>query len=1043
MNDTQAPTHIPEPLAQAILHRLRERQRLPLSTYRLQLHRGFTFRDATAVVPYLAELGITDCYCSPYFCARPGSTHGYDICDHNQLNPDLGSEADYQGFVDELAARNLGHVLDFVPNHMAVDPSRNRWWREVLEDGLASPFARYFDIDWFPVKPELHGKVLLPVLGDHYGLVLERGELQLAFKDGALVLRCGQQELPIDPGQYPRVLRSGLEALKAELKEDDQHLVEFQSILTALDHLRSLRETDPERMAERQREKKVARQRLAAVAAASPPIAKYIAETLDAFDGEPGQPRSFDRLHELLEAQPYRLAYWRTAFDEINYRRFFDINDLAGVRMEESALFAAAHELVLRLIRERKVTGLRLDHLDGLFDPAGYVDALQDAVLQAWTADLAPPADPAPSDPAGAWRGQVRSWRSLQRQQDPRSAAASPLYVVAEKILSGNESLPESWPLHGTSGYDFLNDLNRLFIKAENAKAMKQVYERFTGQTVPFADVAYECKKLITQTAMASELNVLAHALNRLSEGNRRARDFTLNTLREALREVVACFPVYRTYVNKAGGAETDRQMIDTALARARRRNPAMEPLVFDFLRQALLPTADGNTKLPAEEHQQRLEFVMKFQQYSGPVQAKGMEDTAFYRYNRLLSVNEVGGDPQRFGGAPAQFHEANRQRRARWPRAMLATATHDTKRGEDARARLNVLSEMPAEWRRMLFRWARLNARNRTAVDGAPAPCRNDEYLFYQAMLGAWPADDPAGSTSTDDPAANPPPVAPVDFVQRLRDYLLKAVREAKVHTSWVNPNEPYDRAVADFVDKTLAGPRAARFFASFLPFQQRIARLGMVNSLSQVILKIVSPGVPDFYQGTELWDFSLVDPDNRRPVSFAQRLSLFQDLEPLLREEPGSRDATRAGKVAELLRHWEDGRIKLLLTACGLLLRRKLPQLFVDGEYVPLEAAGENAAHVVALARRRENDIIVAIVPRLVASLVETGQSLPLGGDIWKMTRLPLPAALRVASLSNAITHEPVEIQRESGQASILLADALRTCPVALLQGHSFQHD
>ena len=1004
MDHTQ--THpLSEQLAEALRQRLHQ-QRLPVSTYRLQLHAGFGFRGAQAVVPYLAKLGITDVYCSPYLRARPGSTHGYDICDHSVLNPELGSEADYQAFVAELAAQRLGQVLDFVPNHMAVDPVINPWWRDVLEDGPASPFARFFDIDWHPVKPELDGKVLLPILRDHYGLVLERGELRLAFQDGALALRYFEHDLPIDPAQYPRVLRTGLELLQAELPADDAHLVEFLSIVTALEHLPATVETDAGRLAERHREKKVARERLARVVAASPRIRRHIESAITACNGNSGQPQSFDRLDELLEEQPYRLAYWRTAFDEINYRRFFDIQDLAGIRMEEPEVFDATHKLILQLIREGHVTGLRLDHLDGLFDPAGYVEGLQEAILQEWASSLAP-AEYTKEE----WREQVRAWRKGEPSVAERS-----FYIVAEKILSGREILPESWPIHGTSGYDFLNDLNRLFVEAENAGAMKRVYERFTRQTLPFADVVYECKKLISGTALASELMVLAHALNRLSEGNRRARDFTLNSLLIAIREAVACFPVYRAYVSSAGVTESDRQMIETALARARRRNPAMEPSVFDFLRRVLLP-GDNAEEVPPEEVRQRLDFAMKFQQYTGPVQAKGLEDTAFYRYNRLLSLNEVGGDPQRFGGVPAQFHEANRQRLRRWPSALLATATHDTKRGEDARARLNVLSEVPHEWRRALFQWRRINAGNHASVDGEPAPDANDEYLFCQALLGAWPAEPEVRS-------------APGDLVERLRHYMLKAVKEAKVHTSWINPHEGYDRAVADFVDKTLTGRRAVNFLKSFLPFQQRIARLGMVNSLAQLVLKVVCPGVPDFYQGTELWDLSLVDPDNRRPVDFGRRQRLLADLEPALCQA----SPRPAGDVTELLQHWPDGRIKLLVTACGLQLRRRMAEVFLQGEYLPLEATGEQAKHVIGVARRLEEQVVIAIVPRLTASLAAT--DLPLGPNTWQGTRLALPAGIRTTLFRNVITHERVQPVPESGQVGIQAGDALATCPVALLE-------
>jgi (1->4)-alpha-D-glucan 1-alpha-D-glucosylmutase len=1026
--------------AEAFKEYLRQQRRIPGATYRLQLHPGFTFRGAAALVPYLARLGVTDCYCSPFFQARPGSNHGYDICDYSRLNAELGSEADFQAFADALAAHQMGLVLDFVPNHMAVDALRNPWWRSVLESGQASPYAQFFDIDWDPIKPELRGKVLLSFLGDHYGLVLERGDLKLALENGALALRYFDLDWAVDPHHYPRVFRVNLEALQADLKEDDPQLQEFLSVLTAFDHLPLTTETAPERVAERQREIKVACERLGRVLDACPRLRQHIDSNLQIVNGQAGKPESFDRLHELLEEQAYRLAFWRTAFHEINYRRFFDINMLAGLRMEEPAVFAATHELVLRLIRERKITGLRLDHLDGLFDPAGYLDRLQEAILLERAAAFcrAPeggreqvgcvrPSEVTESDqePAKAERtlpvcpvATVHAWREQERRNDPRGPAVRPLYVVAEKILSGTETLALSWPIHGTTGYDFLNDLTRLFVDASNAKAMRKVYERFTGRLVPFADVGYECKKLITETALASELYVLAHALNRLSEGDRRARDFTLISLHDALREVVACFPVYRTYVGDQGATETDEQMIDLALRRARHRNPAMEATVFDFIRAVLLPQKD---KLSEDEYQRCLHFAMKFQQYTGPVQAKGIEDTAFYRYHVLVSLNEVGGDPQRFGGTIAQFHDANRRRLAGWPQTLLSTATHDTKRGEDARARLNVLSEMPDEWRRRVGRWARNNARNRDTVDGEPAPDRNDEYLFYQALLGAWPAE-PAGTRHE---------TAPADLIERLRQYMLKAVKEAKVHTSWINPNEAYDRAVAAFMDKTLAGPRAPRFLADFLPFQRRVAQLGVLNSLAQVVLKIVSPGVPDFFQGTELWDLSLVDPDNRRPVDFAHRSRLLESLEPLLREPAPATDKDQTIALTEMMEHWHDGRIKLFITAAGLRLRRRLPNVFFQGDYLPLETQGECAENVVALSRRYENDVVIAVVPRFVNRLIKPDQPLAIARERLKSATLALPANWEQLHFRNAFTQQTLK-----AVSRIPVAELLAGCPVALLE-------
>jgi (1->4)-alpha-D-glucan 1-alpha-D-glucosylmutase len=1002
------------PNTQALEQLLRQRRRIPVTTYRLQMHAEFTFRDAAAVVPYLAQLGVTDCYCSPYMQARPGSKHGYDITDHSRLNPELGSEADYRAFVELLADRHMGQVLDFVPNHMGVDPVHNPWWRDVLENGRASAYARYFDIDWDPVKPELRGKVLLPVLGGSYGNVLDKGELQLAFEDGVFVLRYFERNFPLDPHEFPRILRTNLDALKADLPPEDPNLQEYLSVLTQLDHLPGANETAPERVAERRREREVARERLARLVNQSPRIRQHIDALLQLYNGQPGNPKSFEPLHELLEVQPYRLAYWRTAVHEINYRRFFDINDLAGLRMEDPAVFRSTHARVLDLIRHGRVTGLRLDHLDGLFDPAGYLEMLQEAILE----ELAAAAFSPPETGRDEWRDALRAWRAGERRRDPGGLADRPFYVVAEKILSPGETLPESWPCYGTSGYDFLNELNDLFVDGKKLKHLKQIYRRFTGQTTPFPELVYECKRLITRTSMSSELTVLADALNRISESDRHLRDYTLASLRVALREVVSCFPVYRTYLNASGATETDKKMIDIALNRARRRSRAMDVSVFGFVRQALLPKPGG--ELTEEDYRARLDFAMKLQQYTGPVQAKGVEDTAFYRHNVLLSVNEVGGDPQHAGGPPERFHEKSRRRHEKWSYAMLATTTHDTKRGEDARARLNVLSEMPDEWGKHLAAWARLNAGQRTEVDGEPAPDRNDECFYYQTLLGAWPAE-------TGDSV---PATAPEAFVKRVREAMRKATKEAKVHTSWISSDEAYDAAMARFVDRTLTGPRAGRFLAAFLPFQRRIARLGMINSLAQVVLKVASPGVPDFYQGTELWDLSMVDPDNRGPIDYALRTRLLNELEPVL----AGQGAGRVEAVTNLLRHWEDGRIKQFLTAAGMRLRARLPRVFLEGDYVPLQVAGARADHVVAFARLCDEDSVVAVVPRLAAGLLSGETLLPIGPDVWQNTVVLLPENLATRRYTDAFTGEGITSE-QNGRAGIPVSKVLRSCPVALL--------
>ena len=939
--------------------------RIPVSTYRLQLRAGFGFREVRALVPYLDSLGVTDLYFSPYLAARPGSPHGYDICDHGRLNEELGTEADHAALCDALGARRMGHILDFVPNHVGIDPAANPRWRDVLENGPSSPDAAFFDIDWNPLKPEMQDKILLPVLGGQYGEVLERGELRLEYESGRLRVRYFEHDLPVNPREIPRVLRVGLDRLESDLGTEDGDYREFLSILTAFQNLPSHTETAPERIEERRREKEVTRERLDRLVGRSPRVREHVEECVRLVNGRVGEPSTFDALHDLLEAQAYRLAYWRTAFHEINYRRFFDLNDLAGVRMQDPAVFEATHELVLRWVREGRVTGLRLDHLDGLFDPSQYLERLRERV--------------------------------------------GDLYIVAEKILSEGEDLPAAWPIHGTTGYDFLNDLNGLFVDRRSGRALRRVYERFTARTAPFPIVTYVGKKLIMQSSMASELNVLAHALNRLSEENRRTRDFTLDSLREALREIVACFAVYRTYLRGDGSSESDRRTIDVAVERARRRNPSFERSVFDFVRSVLLPE-DGYHSPEAQER--RLDVAMRLQQYTGPVQAKGVEDTAFYRYATLLSLNEVGGEPSRFGRSPAEVHAANAKRRARWPHAMLATATHDTKRGEDGRARLNVLSELPREWRAAVLRSSRINAPRRTQIESEWAPDRNEEYLYYQALLGVWP---PEG-----DVAAAP------DLVPRLQQYLVKAVREVQLHTSWTNVNVRWEKAVTDFVERTLVGASAARFLGVFLPFVRHAARLGMVNSLAQVTLKIASPGVPDFYQGAELWDLSLVDPDNRRPVDFAARERRLAELATLVDSE-----SERGAAVAELLRRWNDGAIKLYVTACGLRLRRRLAEVFLDGDYVSIETDGAPDGHVFAFARTRGRRAVVAIVPRLVASLDRGEGWLPIGPETWGDTRLRLPAALAGSTWRNVFTGEEIR----ATEACVSVASVLATCPVALL--------
>ena len=955
---------------------------VPAATYRLQVHGGFPLTEAARIVPYLQRLGVTTCYTSPYFTAAAGSTHGYDICNHNEISPEAGGDAALREFVEAVASSGMGHIVDFVPNHMGIGAGGNAWWTDLLENGPSSPAANFFDIDWAPVKAELHAKLLLPILGDQYGKVLERGELRLEFRDGALLLRYFDNELPINPRQTPRVYRMTLDTLTSELGADNPSLHEYLSILRSLENLPAYTEQDAIRVVERQREKEVARARLQRLSSESPAIARHIQDAVNRVNGVPGQPGSFDALHDLLEAQPYRLSYWRTASHEINYRRFFDVNTLAGIRVERQEVFDETHRLLGQLIREGRLQGVRVDHPDGLFDPARYF-----AMLQALARDAA--------------------------------GVNAPTYVVAEKILSGRERLPPQWAVHGTTGYNFLNDLNGIFVDASQQRRLRRTYAKLTGHTDNFDDVLYDAKRLIMTTAMASELSVLAHMLDRIGESNRKSRDFTLESMRDVIIEVVACFPVYRTYVDEQGWMPEDRAVVEQAITRAVRRNPAMESSLFDFFREVVLPRdpndqreagrerREGYPPADAAEARERLRFAMKLQQYTGPVQAKGLEDTAFYRYNVLVSLNEVGGDPSRVGRSVEDFHDANVHRARRWPFEMLATATHDTKLGEDVRARINVLSEVPDEWGREVSKWMRINRTHRSIVDGEPAPDRVDEYRLYQVLVGSWPPGEEQASP---------------EYAGRIRDYMIKAVREAKVHTSWLTPNAAYEDGLNRFVEGILGTEGAEKFLPAFLPFQRRIAGFGVINSLAQVVLKTGSPGVPDFYQGTELWDLSLVDPDNRRPVDFALRDRLLREL-----------DEARETAIPDMLARWQDGRIKLFITADSLRLRRELPEVFAGGEYMPLITEVPVAGEVIAFARSSGRDAVIVAAPRLCAPM---DCDTPLGADCWKTSRVMLPPGLRERTFRNIFTGEEIKPTLKGEDGWLYVGQIFAHLPVAMLR-------
>lgn len=1002
-----------EAVFQAVAQNLDRLRRLPSSTYRLQFNRNFTFAQAEAIVPYLYELGISDLYASPYLKARPESSHGYDITDHNALNPAIGSMDDYNALIATLKRHGLGQVLDMVPNHMGIGEPSNTWWVDVLENGPSSPYAPFFDIDWHPLKQELENKVLLPILGDQYGTVLENGELVLSYEDGAFFITYYSKKFPIAPETYTDILRFHLDDLITRLGEDNALTLELQSIITALNHLPQRHETDPEKVAERQREKEVIKRRLAALYESAPEVQETLDDAVRAFNGRKGDPHSFDRLDALLSKQAYRLSFWRVAAEEINYRRFFDINDLAAVRMEYPPVFEATHRLVLRLLAEAKVTGLRIDHPDGLWDPEAYLLALQQRFfLQAARKAVA---DPEAIDWERLEPALLERFTAEQRRH-PGAPIARPLYLVVEKILTNGEYLPRTWPVHGTTGYEFAHVVNGLFVDSTTRKALDDIYAGFIGNRLDPRDVIYEAKKLIMATALSSEIGVLTHQLNRISEQDRRTRDFTRNSLSRAITEVIACFPVYRTYIRECAEPveRRDRSSIETAVAQAKQRNPATESSIFDFIRDVLLLRYPENSSQHRRE--QWCNFVKKFQQTTSAVMAKGLEDTAFYRYNRLVSLNEVGGDLEQFGVSVATFHHHNVEYQRRWPYTLLATSTHDSKRSEDVRARINVLSELPREWRAALSRWSRLNRRKKVLLDGQPAPDRNDEYLLYQTLLGTWPL------TAMDAEAYEA-------FRERIAAYMLKAAREAKVHTSWLNPHAAYDEAVGHFVRAILDDAGDNPFLDDFRRFQGRVAHYGIFNSLAQTLLKIASPGVPDIYQGNELWEFNLVDPDNRRPVDFERRATLLKALQQRAKGD-------LVALARELAASKEDGRIKLYLTACALRYRRDHPDLFTLGEYVPLEGDGEKAQHLCAFLRRHGDDVAIAVVPRLIVGLTQGVPVAPLGPAIWQETVLLLPEVYAGCRFRNIFTGETVQAGGQDRRPGLPLAAVFATFPVALLE-------
>jgi (1->4)-alpha-D-glucan 1-alpha-D-glucosylmutase len=925
----------------------------PVATYRIQFGPSFGFQAASSVVPYLADLGISDLYASPIFEAAKGSLHGYDVVDSNRLNPELGEFADLEILSAELQKHNMGWIQDIVPNHMAMD-SENGILMDILVNGYHSRYFNFFDVDWGHPPAGPNKRLLAPFLGKFYGECLEDGELTVTYGPDGFKVAYYDLSFPLRIESYP-IFFQNLNRLKKTPTEDDPDFMKLLGVLYVLKALSS--SDDPE---ERSNQIKLLHRTLWELYNTNTAIQELVDDNMRALNGEKGKPESFNALDDLLSQQLFRLSFWKVAAEEINYRRFFCINDLISLRMEDPMVLSHTHGLIFHLIERRIVTGLRIDHVDGLYDPATYLQELRER--------------------------------------------ARTTYIVVEKILNLKEDLPDSWPVQGTTGYDFTNYVSELFCQKQNVRAFARIYSNITGSKNLYEDIVTHNKRLIIQEDMASDVHNLAQLLKEISSRDRHGSDITLNALQRALTEVLAVFPVYRTYINNIAVSDCDRKYILDAVDRAIANFPALLH-GLTFLRRFLL--LDFPDYVSDEEKQEWLLFVMRFQQFTGPVMAKGVEDTTLYAYNRLVSLNEVGGRPDHFGCSLEEFHSFNAKRNDSWPDSFNATSTHDTKRGEDARARINVLSELPDEWLSELRAWIKMNRGKKKRVCGFAVPDRNDEYFLYQTLIGALPFSDAEYSM----------------FVERIKEYIVKAVREAKVHTAWLKPDTEYENAYVSFAEKILACSEGNVFLKDIIAFTKRVAHFGMLNSLSQTLIKITAPGVPDFYQGTELWDLNLVDPDNRRPVDFEKRCAMLASIKE-------QEDSNIGRLIQDLLSGREDGRIKLFLIYRALKARKNHRETFRKGAYIPLESAGRFRSHVIAFARKYEQRWAVVIASRFLSPLVQEGE-FPFGREVWQDTEVRIPD--RVPSeWRNALTNEVL-----SATNALAIGDVLHSFPVALLVG------
>ncbi len=926
--------------------------KLPVASYRLQFSPEFGFAAARTVLPYLVKLGVSHIYASPVLKPRPGSMHGYDVVNPNEVNPELGAEEEFHALLDDAAACGIGWIQDIVPNHIAYSYD-NVYLRDLFENGARSPYREFFDIEWEHPVENVRGRVLAPFLGDLYGNVLESGELSIGYSAEGFAVKYYELRLPLSIESYAEVLTYDLGALEEELGREHPDFVKFLGVLYVIRGMRSDLGTSV-----RYDQVGFVKRMLAELYETNEAVRAFIDDNVMVFNGEPGNPESFNLLDDLLWRQVYRLAFWKVSSEEINYRRFFSINELISLRADREEVFEETHSCIRNLVQSGKIHGLRIDHIDGLYDPRQYLERLR--------------------------------------------AAVGNVVILVEKILEPDEELPESWPVEGTTGYEFLNFVGGILCRTDNRRKFSRLYGTFTGVKTPYDELVYEKKRLIITNHMAGDLENLARFMRKVFGHDRHGIDITLQGLKRALMEVMIHFSVYRTYITDRVDRQADEFYISAAITEAKQKFPALL-YELDYIERFLLLSYDK--QVSQEGIGTWHDFVMRFQQFTGPLTAKGFEDTLLYVYNRLVSLNDVGSSPEGFGVTVEQFHQFNRKRSHSYPRTMNTTATHDTKRGEDMRVRLHVLSEMPGEWEKQLRAWRKLTAKLKPTVNGAPVPDRNDEYFLYQTLLGT----------------AEPETLESNEYLSRIKEYTIKAVREAKVHTAWLKPDQGYEEGYLRFIERLLSSAQGAAFREQFAPFLRMLRFYGAYNSLSQAVLKLFAPGFPDLYQGTELYDLSLVDPDNRRPVDYGRRealLSKFDTHPPRKLQELTDR---KSGSPT--------GTVKLFAIAHGLRLRREWIALLEAAEYTALSTEGKHRDSVVAYMRRSGESYLVVITPRFLSAVVSEGTA-PLGSEVWQDTRIVLPEGAPSLFREH---YSGGEVRCENG--AVPVGDALACFPFAIL--------